>query len=213
MICSRVLTFVFALVICACAQPPSVERIGALHDAKPEIISALEEKGYRATLGGAAVAEIWLAKNAPDAKTGNTSAAYPQFAKGTFVGVIKFVAMAKDFRGQEIKPGTYTMRYDLLPSDGNHMGEAAQPDFVLLIPVAEEGDPAKATAEAALLDASRRASGTGHPATFSLMPADGASGFPSVFKTDDGFDVFAAKMNGGGKEMPIAIVLKGRAAQ
>jgi hypothetical protein len=105
------------------------------------------------------------------------------------------------------------MRYDLLPQDGNHMGVAAQPDFVLLVPAAADDDPAKLMRESVLLAASRHAAGTSHPATFSMMPADATKDFPSVFKTDDGFDVFAAKMNVGGKEVPIAIVLKGQAAQ
>jgi hypothetical protein len=214
MIRNRVLSFVFVAVCVACSLAQGkVERIGALADAKPPIAAAVEDKGYRVTLTGAPIAEIWLAKNAADAKTGSTSAVYPQFAKGTFVGVIKFVAEAKDFRGQPIKPGTYTMRYDLLPADGNHMGVAAQPDFVLLVPIGDDADPAKAMAEPALLAASRRAAGTSHPATFTLVPADSVKDFPSVYKSDDGFEVFAAKMNIGGRETPIAIVLKGQAAQ
>ena len=215
MIRNRVLTVAFVVLCCATAltQAGKVERIAALADAKSEIVSALEGKGYRAAFGGTQLAEIWLAKNVPDAKTGNTSAVYPQFAKGEFVGVIKFLTPAKDFRGQEIKPGTYTMRYDLLPTDGNHMGVAAQPDFVLLVPVIEDFDPTKIMAERVLINLGKRSSGTSHPAIFSMMSAGAANDFPSLFKSEDGFDVFAAKMNVGGKETPIAIVLNGHAAQ
>jgi hypothetical protein len=212
---NRVLSFLYVLAVCAAvlAQGGKVERVGPLTDAKPEVASAVEDKGYRVTLGDTAFAEIWLAKSVTDAKTGNSSAVYPQFAKGQFAGVIRFVAEAKDFRGQPIKPGTYTMRYDLLPADGNHMGVAAQPDFVLLVPIGDDADPAKAMAEPALLAASRRAAGTSHPATFTLVPADAVKEFPSVYKSDDGFEVFAAKMNIGGKDTSVAIVLKGQAAQ
>jgi hypothetical protein len=221
---NRVLSFVFVIACSACAiaQSGKVERIGALTDAKPEIVSAVEDQGYRATVGDAPVAEIWPAKNAPDAssanpKTGNTSAVYPQFAKGQFVGVVRFVSPAKDFRGQEIKPGTYTMRYDLLPADGNHMGAAAQPDFVLLVPLDQDFDPSKAMPERVLINLGKRTSGTSHPATFSMVPPDlpkeAAKEYPAVFKNSDGFDVFAAKMNVGGKETAVAIVLRGQAAQ
>jgi hypothetical protein len=215
MIRNRVLIFFCAVVCCASAlaQAGKVERIGALTDVKPEVSSAVEPNGYRASLGATPFAEIWLAKNASDAKTGSTSAVYPQFAKGQFVGVIKFLEPAKDFRGQEIKPGTYTMRYDLLPQDGNHMGVAAQPDFVISVPVIEDLDPGKVLSERVLINLGKRASGTSHPATFSMVPADVAKEFPSIFKNDDGFEVFAAKLNVGGKETPIAIVLKGQAAQ
>ena len=215
MIRNRVLIFLCAVMWCASAlaQAGKVERIGAPTDIKPEIASVVEEKGYRASVGATPFAEIWLAKNASDAKTGSTSAVYPQFAKGQFVGAIKFLKAAKDFRGQEIKPGVYTMRYDLLPEDGNHMGVAAQPDFVILVPVTDDLDPSKPLSERVVVNLGKRASGTSHPATFSMVPADAVKEFPSRFKTGDGFDVFAAKMNVGGKETPIAIVLKGQAAQ
>jgi len=212
---NRVLSFLYVLAVCAAvlAQGGKVERVGPLTDAKPEVASAVEDKGYRVTLGDTAFAEIWLAKSVTDAKTGNSSAVYPQFAKGQFAGVIRFVVEAKDFRGQPIKPGTYTMRYDLLPSDGNHMGAAAQPDFVLLAPIGDDLDVSKPLSERVIINLGKRASGTAHPATFSLVPADAAKEFPSVFKSSDGFEVFAAKLNIGGKETPFAIVLKGQAAQ
>lgn len=216
---NRVLSFCFVFAVCAGALAQTdkvtgkVERVGPLTDAKPEIVSAVEEKGYRVSLAGAPFAELWLAKSLTDANTGNSSAVYPQLAKGVFAGVVRFVAEAKDFRGQAIKPGTYTMRYDLLPSDGNHMGAAAQPDFVLLAPLGDDLDVSKALSERVMVNLGKRASGTAHPATFSLTPADGAKEFPSVFKSSDGFDVFAAKMTIGGKETPFAIVLRGQAAQ
>lgn len=220
MIRNRALTLAIALLCCGCAvaQANKVERIGALTDVKPEIAGVVEAKGYRVSFADGPFAEIWLAKQAAgasnsSAKPGSTSAVYPQFAKGQFVGVIRFVAPAKDFRGQEIKPGTYTMHYDLLPADGNHMGAAAQPDFVVLVPVIEDLDPSKPIPERVLVNLGKRASGTSHPAIFSMVPADAAKDFPSVFKNDDGFEVFAAQMNVGGKGTPVAIVLKGHAAQ
>jgi len=212
---NHVLSLVLFAACCGfvLAQSGKVERLGPVSDAKPEIVSAVEDNGYRATVGNAAFAELWLAKSAEDAKTGNTSAAYPQIAKGTFVGVIRFVTDAKDFRGQAIKAGTYTMRYDLLPGDGNHMGAAAQPDFVLLAPIGDDLDVSKSMPERVMVNLGKRTTGTSHPAAFSLVPADGAKEFPSVFKNSDGFDVFAAKMKIGGKDIPFAIVLKGQAAQ
>jgi hypothetical protein len=105
------------------------------------------------------------------------------------------------------------MRYDLLPSDGNHMGAAAQPDFVLLAPVGDDLDVTKALSERVMINLGKRASGTSHPAIFSLVPADSAKEFPSAFKSSDAFEVFAAKITLGGKETPFAIVLKGQTAQ
>jgi hypothetical protein len=173
----------------------------------------VEDSGYSVTLDGKQFAEIWLAKNVAGEGSGNTSAVYPQFAKGAFLGLIVFNSAAKDFRGQPIKPYVYSMRYDLMPSDGNHMGAAPQPDFALLVGVSMDGTPDKAASEADMLSGSRGASGTGHPATFSLVPADSVKDFPSVFKSEEGFDVVAAKINVNGKPVPVAIVLRGQAAQ
>jgi hypothetical protein len=217
MIRYRVLLLVVLLAACGCAvaQTGKVERLGAFADkeANEKIVPALEEKGYRVTVGAAPFAELWLAKSTEDAKTGNSSAAYPQIAKGSFVGVIRFVTTGKDFRGQEIKAGAYTMRYDLLPSDGNHMGAAAQPDFVVLVQVEQDFDPSKPMPERVMVNLGKRSSGTAHPLILSLTPADGAKELPAVFKNGDGFDVFAAPTKIGGKETPFAIVLKGQAAQ
>ena len=226
MIRSRVLSFCFIIVCSACvfaqtaqkaSSPNSVERVDKLLpvvDNMPRsVIDAVEDSGYAVKLDGKPFAQIWLAKSVPDAATSNTSAVYPQLAKGTFLGVVVFNETVKDFRGQPIKPYLYSMRYDLLPSDGNHMGAAAQPDFVLLLYISSGGPPSKVASESEMLSGSRAASGTNHPATFSLVPADAVKEFPSVFKNDVGFDVFAAKLNVGGKPMPIAIVLRGQAAQ
>ena len=46
-----------------------------------------------------------------------------------------------DYRGQAIPPGSYTLRYAMLPQDGNHMGVAPNPDFLLAIPAAIDSDP------------------------------------------------------------------------
>jgi len=217
MIRYRVLLLVVLLAgcVCAVAQSGKVERVCAFADkeANEKIVPALEDKGYRVTVGAAPFTEIWLAKSTDDAKTGNSSAAYPQIAKGTFVGVIRYLAMGKDFRGQEIKAGAYTMRYDLLPSDGNHMGAAAQPDFVVLVQVEQDFDPSKPMPERVMVNLGKRSSGTAHPLILSLTPADGAKELPTVFRNGDGFDVFAAKMNIGAKETTFAVVLKGQAAQ
>ena len=221
---NRALSFVFVMAVCAAAlaqsgstQPGKVERIGAFSekDVSEKMVAAVEEKGYRVMLGDAATAEIWLAKNATavDSKSGDTSAVFPQLGQGAFIGVIRFIVPAKDFRGQEIKPATYSMRYDRLPKDGNHMGAAAQPDFVLLAPVSDDFDPSKAMPERVMVNLGKRTTGTAHPAVFSLVPTDSVKELPSVFRNNDGFDGFAAKINIGGKEMPFAIVLKGQAAQ
>ena len=77
-------------------------------------------------------------------------------------------AAAANRRGQSIKPGVYTMRYSNNPVDGAHLGVAPQRDFLLLTPLANDPDPNAMPDFATLVSWSRKASGTPHPAVFSI---------------------------------------------
>jgi hypothetical protein len=197
------------------ASPGKVEAIGAFDDAgaSAAIKAALDVKGYRLSIYDGSTVEVWFRKSVPVAKATDPNAVYPQLARSTFVGVIKFSRSAKDFRGQLIKPGAYAMRYELLPTDGNHMGCAAQPDFVLLTPLSSDADPNAEYDFAKLVELSGKASGTGHPAAFSLTPIEDVSSFPSLFYTSDGYVAFAAKAGTNSGELTLALVVKGVAQQ
>lgn len=216
-LCAVILSFVFLFVSLSvfAASPGKIEAAVAFDDssASAALKSSLDPKGYRLTLYDGSVVEIWLRQSIPAAKQKVTNAVYPQLAASTFVGVIRFSRQAKDFRGQVIKPGAYGMRYELLPSDGNHMGCAAQPDFVLLTPLSADTDPAVNFDSGKLIEVSGKASGTGHPAAFSLVPAEDAGTLPSLFYTSDGFVAFATKVRMESAEVPLALVVKGVAQQ
>ncbi|HWG57516.1 MAG TPA: hypothetical protein VN661_00560 [Candidatus Acidoferrales bacterium] len=151
--------------------------------------SALEVSG-----GSGPLCEIWLAKSAQAAATPDTSlgVSFGQIAQGSLVGAIKFDANASDYRGQAIKPGVYTLRYMLQPVDGNHQGVSPYRDYLLAVPAA--ADTSAATmATKDLLDASRKASGTGHPSVWSLEPPDSPpASLPAIVHqdSDDSWVVF-----------------------
>lgn len=92
---------------------------------------------------------------------------------GTPLGEIELAAPWRDFRGQTIAPGRYGLRYALQPRLKDHVGADAIRDFALLVPPGGEPPPSDAGA-AAWIAASRRASGTAHPAVLALVPAAGA---------------------------------------
>lgn len=196
------------------ASPGKVETGVPFSDPASEAIKAsLAPSGHRLTLYDGSVIGLWLRSSIPAAKQNDPTAVYPQIGRGTFVGVIKFERAAKDFRGQPIKPGTYTMRYELLPGDGNHMGVAAQPDFVLLTPIAADPGPDAVPSFDELVALSAKAAGTAHPASFSMVPTEGATGYPSLFYTSDGYVAFAVQAKSAGTDLPIAMVVKGVAQQ
>ena len=74
-----------------------------------------------------------------------------------------------DFRGQEIKPGVYTLRYGQQPQDGNHIGTSELADFLLALP-AEADTELKPIADAdALSQKSAEAAGSTYSAPRSSL--------------------------------------------
>lgn len=119
--------------------------------------------------------EIWPAKSIPTAPTPDTSLGvnFGQIPQGTLMAVVKFDGPSADYRNQPIKPGVYTLRFALQPVNGNHQGVSPYRDFVLAVPAAADTSTAALTPDA-LYKLSEKASGTGHPSVWSLIPADEA---------------------------------------
>ncbi len=203
------------LFLSAAAGGPKVETIGLPAEIGSRLrcdrLSIRRESGV--TLSEGACCELWLRKSVPDEKKRASGALAPGLALSTAVGVIRFVAAATDFRGQAIKPGFYTLRYALMPSDGAHMGASEYPDYLLVAPAAEDPDPDAVFKFAGLMDLSRKATGTRHPGVFSLTRPSGTS-FPAVTTNDQGHVVvqFKARLRSGG-DAPMALVVKGHAEQ
>jgi hypothetical protein len=193
---------------------PRAEKIGAFSgESSDKVKAALSANGYRVYLPNTLVGcEVWLAQKVEATKNSVQGTSYPELGESQFLGVITFPkGGGADFRGQSVRPGYYTMRYIALPNDGNHLGVAPYPDFVALIPIADDPDPSSKFETARLIDLSRGASRTSHPATFEMMPPE--SGEPNVTQTDDGWIVFHGSVTSGDKKMPVALVVKGTAAQ
>ena len=208
----------FVLSLVCAAQAGKVESMGPLTDsAVPAAVrQTLEAKGYRLTLDEPAPAcELWIRKSVPaQAKKDIEGLAYPQLAESTLVGVIRFSQPAADFRGQRIPAGFYTLRYELIPNDGNHLGVAPNRDFLLLVPAASDADPKAQFKFEELVALSREATGTKHPGPLSLAQADGVVTAAAVSKDDQDHWIFSAPVKlASGDEIPIALVVRGTAQQ
>jgi hypothetical protein len=194
-----------------------VESIGPLVDpsVSEAVKKSLEPRGYRLTLDDGSVAcEIWLRASVP-ASAGKEApgAAYPQLSESTLLGVLALPQIATDYRGHAIKPGTYTLRYELLPNDGNHLGAAPNRDFVLMVSAASDADPNAQFKFEEVVALSRKVTGLKHPAPLSLVPAEGGNP-PSVSKNDEDHWIFTTRLKlATGEEIPFAMVVKGLAQQ
>ena len=97
---------------------------------------------------------------------------YPQLAESTLVGVLHYPKGGSDYRGQTISAGFYTLRYELMPSDANHLGAAPNRDFLLLVPAASDADPNAVFKFPDLVALSEKATGTRHPGPLSLVQSE-----------------------------------------
>jgi hypothetical protein len=207
------------LSICALTAAQTagkVEQLGPFTDAAvPEPVRAvLDAKGYRVRLDDSSIAaEIWFRKDLPaQPKKETPDVIYDRLAESALVGVLHFAQNSTDYRGQAVPAGFYTLRYELIPNDGNHLGVAPSRDFLLLVPASADPGPDKVLKFQELVALSRQASRSKHPAPLSLLPAEGAA--PAISKDDQDHYIFSAGIKlAGGEDMPIALVVKGTAPQ
>ena len=212
-----------ALLLCAprnaSAQSYKAE---ALNEAPPKelaapIRAALSPTGIRVTGPSGPVCALWLGKAVPGKANApqTLGVIFPQLAQGTLVGAIRLPNSIKDYRKQLIKAGVYTLRYALLPENGNHMGVAPQRDFVLASPAASDQDAATLTIDQTIA-LSRKATGSNHPSVWSLAPPeDHPKSLPSVFHLDDA-DLWLVEFSlplGGASTVPMALVVVGSAPE
>jgi hypothetical protein len=200
------------------ADGGKVESIGAFSDAAASeaVRNVLEPKGYRVTLSDGTVwCEIWLRKSLTTrAKADISGAIYTEIPDSAMIGVLSFPNKSADYRGQQVKPGAYTLRYSVHPTDGNHMGISAYRDFLLLVPVGMDPDPDAQIKFADLAKMSAKSIGANHAAPLSMVPIEGKGTSPSMTEDDRGYPVFNAKLKtASGADLPIAFVLKGIAEQ
>jgi hypothetical protein len=207
-----------ALCLACLAQAGKVETLGPPTDSSipAAVVQALDSHGQRLKpADGSPVCDIWLRKSVPvqaAKKKEGEGLLYPELSESTLVGVISFPQATTDFRGQPIAPGTYTLRYELIPDDGNHLGVAANRDFLLLVPVADDSDPAAVFKFDELVRMSRKATGTGHPGPMSLTQVSGQG--TALSKDSEDHWIFSGTLKlDSGKDLPFALVVKGTAAQ
>lgn len=173
----------------------------------PAISQALQQQGTK-ILGsdGSVFCEIWFRQSLPSGQKPADETITLSIPQGGLVGAIRFPSQGADRRGQLIKPGVYTLRYSLIPVNGDHQGAAPQRDFVLLTPAADDKDPNSTPDFDALVAMSRKASGTPHPAALSLWAA-GASDPVGFAKQGEHDWVLTLKVG----DTAVSIILVGKA--
>lgn len=192
--------------------PPPSELAAGVKD-------VLQQQVLTVTGPAGTVCEIWLRKSVPSAATPSQELGitFGQIAEGTLVGAVRFPALVQDYRKQSIRPGVYTLRYALVPVDGNHQGVAPQRDYLLAAPASVDSNPAQVSPEQTIA-LSRKSLGS-HPSPWSLgPPIDDASGLPKMVHQQEG-DLwvleFSVSVGSGASSsaVPMALVIIGHAPE
>ncbi|MGH7199130.1 MAG: hypothetical protein ACREJB_00890 [Planctomycetaceae bacterium] len=155
-----------------------------------DIAAALNPKGHRVAGPDGTIVDVWLLKTIEAKADFNPTLAvkYP-LESGQLVGVMRVEGGEyTDFRGQEVTPGVYTLRYGLQPQDGNHIGTSLLRDFLLGLPAKIDTALAPIASDVKLSEQSAEAVGTAHPAIFSLQSReDGGKPGTLEHNEDTGF--------------------------
>lgn len=219
----------FALVFCffvsssVLAQEYRIEKFSAPapEDFATAIRETLSPDAVRVIGPEGPVCEIWFRKAVPARAEGTKQfgIAYAQLAEGTFVAGVRVLVTTSDYRRQKINPGAYTLRYALHPVDGNHMGVAHFRDFLLLAPASADSSSGTMGAQQ-MLDLSRKASGTTHPAVWSLLsPDETPESLPAIVhdETEDlrvlYFEIALQPSEGAARKIVMALVVIGHAPE
>src|ERR1041385_3087963 len=158
----------FVLPLLAVSSLFAQYKVEPVSSPAPALAGAMQAQGYRVSGPSGPWCEVWLAKSISVGGEAAGDAVTFGIAQGTLLGVLRFPGKGADRRDQVIPAGVYTMRYSNFPADGAHQGAAPQRDFALLTPIASDADPAAKPDFATLVQWSSKASGTSHPAVFSL---------------------------------------------
>jgi hypothetical protein len=200
----------FAIALLACASVVfghTAESAGAPpSEIDPAIAGLLQKEGVRIKDGTKNVMELWFVNKAPAGPaTTETNVTLTTVPHGSLLGVLRFTEKGADRRNQPIKPGVYTLRLGFFRPDGDHQGVSPQRDFLLMSPAATDKDPKSTPNFEALVEMSRKASGTAHPAVLSLWKADPANFQPGVKQDGEHDWVLNHKIG----DLPIALIVAG----
>jgi hypothetical protein len=201
------------LAVTAASAAPKVEVLGPCSDPalSGPVKKLLTQQGYRVTLNDGSTIDLWPRAQLAMAGKAREDATYP-LAPSTFAGVIHFEKNTRDYRGNAVAAGTYHLRYELAPNDGDHLGTAPTPDFLLLVPPQADRDPDQSYTFEQLVALSCQVTGKKHPAPFNLVPPD-AKEFPSVVTDPEDRTILSFKVKTPSGDLPLALVVRGTTSE
>lgn len=193
-------SFAFGETLGSAGAPPA--------ELDPAVAGVLQKDGIKVTNGAKVVSELWFRTNLPTGPKSNEDAVtLNTVPHGALLGAIRLPDRGADRRGQTLKPGVYTLRFSYHPQNGDHQGVEPQRDFLVLTPAADDKDPNATPAFDPLMEQSRKASGTPHPAVLSFWKADG-DGKSAIAEGGEGEWVLQTKIG----DQAVSVIVVGKNA-
>jgi len=141
-------------------------------DLGESIRAALQSKAVQLLDADKPVYEIWFRREIPlKLKPESATKGLQAIAETTLVGAVVVQKPQRDYKDNEIAPKLYTARFGLQPQDGDHLGTAEFPYFLVLIPAKSDTNLDGISGYKAMFKASGKDTATGHPVVLSLRPA------------------------------------------
>jgi hypothetical protein len=207
------------LIGCAHVPAPAAE---ALTDAAPAGFAEPQRRdlaptGIRVLRSGRPLVDFWFRAALPTADPRRGAGIrYGSLVPGSRVGAVRVYEGASDFKGQKIAPGLYTLRYAVQPEDGDHQDVTESRDFLLLCEAAADAAPGDLD-EKTLRALSARINGKKHPSVLYLTDlTDGKGGARPLVRTEPSPEKTVLEVDvptSGGRTLPLAIVVAGRAEE
>jgi hypothetical protein len=168
----------------------------------------LDAKAYTLLVDQKPALDIWLRQEVP-LKSPDEKEPLASIGETTLVGAVSVQGSVTDYKGNDVPKGTYTARFELQPQDGDHLGTAEFPYFVVLTPAEADKELKGLNTFKSLTKASGKATSSGHPVVLSLRPAAADAKTPQLDEPAADHKAIRLKLNGKaeGGEKPIVFDL------
>ena len=195
----------------AAAQDLTVEKASSAPPSElAQPIAALLGPDSVKVMRGANALEFWWVKALPLKAAPAGAPSWADVPDGALVGVVTLAKPMTDIRGLPMKPGVYTLRFALQPSDGDHTGVSPYREFLLVCPAALDQTPDPIGFKGAV-PLAKKTNGRTHPSALSLDPPSSDKPAGQVITNEAGLKgvTFSVPTSADGKSISFGLILVG----